>query len=246
MDPKNLHSTSLPHSIFLVQIKTFLGPPSRAQAVVNSEAMKTANLLTLKMFFLAGEPTSPTLIQAVRQYIPDSQFRLLYGMSETGTMTCTTANDIDARPTSVGCLVRDFEVKIVDENSGGNVGINETGEIHVKAPVLFTAYYKNDAETRNAFDDEGFYNSGDLGYFDENGCLFVTGRKKDIFKCNLFHIAPIEIENVVLKHPTVCSACVVGVRDEEKQMDLPTAVVVKRDGAVVTKEEIYNFVAGMI
>ncbi|KAG4074215.1 hypothetical protein HA402_015518 [Bradysia odoriphaga] len=225
------------------QVKAFLGPASRLHAVINSKAIKTADLLTLKTFCLAGEPTPSTMIQAVRNYIPDSEFRLIYGMSEIGGMTCTTPMDIDMKPTSVGCLVRGFEVKIVDEN-GGNVGIDEIGEIHVKASAMFTAYHKNDEATRSAVDDEGFYKSGDLGYFDRDGCLFVTGRKKEIFKCNLFHIAPIEIESVVLKHPAVHSVCVVGVRDEEKLMDLPAAVIVKKDGAVLKKEEIYTFVAG--
>ncbi|XP_037039721.1 probable 4-coumarate--CoA ligase 3 isoform X2 [Bradysia coprophila] len=227
------------------QVKAFLGPASRVHAVVNSEAIKTANLLTLKTFCLAGEPTPSTMIQAVRNYIPDSEFRLIYGMSEIGGMTCTTPMDIDMKPTSVGCLVRGFEVKIVDEN-GGNTGIDQIGEIHVKAPAMFTAYHKNDEATRSAVDGEGFYKSGDLGYFDKDGCLFVTGRKKEIFKCNLFHIAPIEIESVVLKHPAVHSVCVVGVRDEEKLMDLPAAVIVKKDGAVLKREEIYAFVAERI
>jgi len=130
------------------------------------------------------------------------------------------------------------ELRIVDDNNNP-LPVNEVGEIVCQSPLATHGYYKNPEATSASFRDGWFY-TGDLGYFDEEGYLSVVGRKKDMVKSGGISIYPLEIESVLYGHPDVTEAAVIGVPDLQWGEALK-AVVVLRDGARITGAELQLF-----
>lgn len=102
-------------------------------------------------------------------------------------------------------------------------------------------YYKTDSPS--AFDEEGFLKTGDVGYFDDRGCVYVVDRIKEMFKYNCWNISPAVIESVLNEHPSIKEAAVVGVPVNEETGDLPTACVVLFKAKNASGKEIEDFVA---
>lgn len=132
-------------------------------------------------------------------------------------------------------------VKIADDN-GNLVGPNENGELLVKLPCSLLGYYKNPEANENAFDDEGWLKTGDIGYFNDLGHLYLVDRKKDIIRYHYFHIFPTEIEQVIQKLEGVKEVCVVGV-PEPSVWETLVAVVVRLPGSNLKEEDVSNIVA---
>lgn len=124
----------------------------------------------------------------------------------------------------IGTLSPNVTAKIIDDN-GKEVGYNQTGELIVKGPTLTPGYYNNPEANAAAFDEEGFYHTGDLVQVDENEVFTYIDRKKDVFKYQLHHIAPQDIEAVLLSHPAVIDCAAVGFYSEELSYSLPRAFV---------------------
>jgi acyl-CoA synthetase (AMP-forming)/AMP-acid ligase II len=119
------------------------------------------------------------------------------------------------------------------------LGVNEVGEIACQSPLATHGYYKNPEATDAAFRG-GWYHTGDLGYFDEEGYLFVVGRKKDMIKSGGISIYPLEIEGVLYTHPAVLEAAVIGVPDQAWG-EAVKALVVLKPGAAIAADELIQF-----
>ena len=146
--------------------------------------------------------------------------------------------DMDAKPNAAGRPVWCVDLRIVDD--GGNpVKPGEVGEIICQSPLATHGYYKNPEATNASFRDGWFY-TGDLGYFDEEGYLFVAGRKKDMVKSGGISIYPLEIESVLYSHPDVLEAAVIGVPDAEWG-EAVKAVIVLKSGASIRGENLIQF-----
>jgi len=142
---------------------------------------------------------------------------------------------------SAGQVVPNMEVKIIDDN-GNHVGPNERGEICYKSSVLFSGYFEDPEETNAAIRD-GWVLSGDVGYFDGDGFLFVIDRKKDMISYNGVHLWPSELEVIMREIDGVIDACVVGIHEEAKKNDLIFSFVIKNpDYPKLTEKEISNYV----
>lgn len=187
------------------------------------------------------------LVQTLKKVLPQCVLFTAYGLTEIGGGgTMILSADLEKYPGSSGCLVPGTFMKIVDESTGEKLGIGEKGEICIKLSIPTMGYFRDDEANRNAFDAEGYFKTGDIGHFDETGRLYVSGRKKEIFKNRGYHIWPAEIEDVLLKNPAIRSVCVTPVYDAELITDLPAAVVVKNENHEISREEIYAIVAGTI
>lgn len=164
----------------------------------------------------------------------------MYGMSETATcVACARWGDSEeVRAGTFGKPLTGMEVRIVDPDSGRPVAAGETGEILVKGPTLMESYYK--VPRAATFDAEGFFKTGDLGYFDEHGYLHFATRLKDVVKTAGVNVAAVEVEEALVRHPAVKSAHVVGVPHPTRGEDV-AAFVTAEPGATVSEEMLRQF-----
>ena len=164
----------------------------------------------------------------------------VYGMSETAT--CVTAARWDdpeeIRTGTFGRPLEGMEVRIIDPDSRRVVGTGDTGELHVKGPTLMEGYYKVSPAT--TFDADGFFKTGDLGYFDEQGYLHFATRLKDVIKTAGVNVAAVEVEEALARHPAVKSAHVVGVSHPTRGENIAAFVVLHASGAV-TEDGLREF-----
>ncbi|CAH1637783.1 unnamed protein product [Spodoptera littoralis] len=165
-----------------------------------------------------------------------------YGMTET---SLTATKDIDddktiRKPGSAGYPLNGVKAKVVDIDTRKRLGPNENGEICLKGPLIMKGYYGNAEATRDVFDEEGYLKTGDVGYYDKDGCFFIVDRLKELIKYKGHQVAPAAVESVVLENPGVAECGVVGAPDEAVG-ELATAFVVKKPGATVTEKELLEF-----
>uniref|UniRef100_A0A7G3ARA9 Putative long chain fatty acid acyl-coa ligase n=1 Tax=Lutzomyia longipalpis TaxID=7200 RepID=A0A7G3ARA9_LUTLO len=219
------------------KVAVLMTAPAHAAQLVNSPALKKDSLEGLKTYMCGGSLVSKELSDKIRPYVCNGMFTVGYGMTEAGGIS---AQFLPSSKASVGNLAAGCVAKIIDED-GKQLGPGESGEICVKTRTQFLGYYNNPKATKETLDKEGWIHTGDLGYFDDDGLLFISGRKKEILKYNNFHVTPSEIEEILESHPGISQAAVVGIPDPVFT-DLPAAVVVQRNGTSVTEEELLKLV----
>ena len=141
--------------------------------------------------------------------------------------------------TSIGIPLDDIEVQIRDEE-GNVLPTGEVGELIVRGPRIMKGYWKDEEKTKKAFTSDGWYRTGDKGYFDDEGYIYLCGRADDMIVRGGENISPEEVENVLYTHPKVEEAAVIGIPDPEWGSE-PMGVVVLRKGETATTEEIIDF-----
>jgi len=181
-------------------------------------------------------PASLALYQKCRQY--DFNFYEGYGMSETCAMAVSTPG---GRPKvgSVGVPYIDMECRIVDED-GNDVPLGERGELWLRGATVMKEYWNNPEETAKALTPDGWLKTGDVVYMDEDGYIFIVDRTKDMIIAGGFNIYPREIDEVLMKHPAVADAMVIGVPDEYRGETVKAFIQLK-PGATATAEELIEF-----
>ena len=142
--------------------------------------------------------------------------------------------------TSIGKPLPDVDVRIIDEN-GNNVPTGATGEIVAKGPRIMSGYWQDAEKTAQAFTADGWLRTSDMGYMDEDGYIYLAGRADDLIIRGGENISPREVEEVLVNHPKIMDAAVVGVTSEEWGQE-PMAIVVMKDGETATQEEIIEFI----
>jgi acyl-CoA synthetase (AMP-forming)/AMP-acid ligase II len=140
---------------------------------------------------------------------------------------------------SIGLPLGDVEIQVRDEN-GRELPVGKLGEIVVRGPRIMKGYWKNDEETKKAFTADGWYRTGDLGYKDEEGYIYLTGRADDVIVRGGENIGPDEVESVLYSHPKVEEAAVIGVKDIEWGQQVRAIVRLKK-GETATGAEIIDF-----
>jgi long-chain acyl-CoA synthetase len=164
-----------------------------------------------------------------------------YGLSETASTTCFNFSEEDRRVYSVGKAIYGVEVEIWDSQYAVQPrGREHVGEVMVRGTNLLTRYHNNRQATEEAFTD-GWFHTGDLGYIDEDGYIFIVDRKKDLIIRGGYNVYPREIEDVVYQHPAVAEAAVVGIPDDRLGQEIK-AYVALRPGQRATESEIIEFV----
>jgi len=162
----------------------------------------------------------------------------VYGLSETyGNCAVTDADEpLELRLHSVGRPLPGVTVRICHIETGAILLTGEVGEIRVQG-LLFKAYYKDEAKTRESYDADGYFLTGDLGMLDDTGHLYYRGRLKEMVKSGGINIAPVEIEEALMRHPGVRNAYVIGVPDPQLD-EILVAVVIPHEGARPSEDEL--------
>lgn len=168
-----------------------------------------------------------------------------YGMTETTALISRAP--IEQPPGSVGMRVPYSQIRIVHLDEATvtkNCEVGESGVILVKGPQVF-AGYKVEADNKNAWIEDGWFNTGDLGYLDENDCLFLSGRAKDLIIRGGHNIDPELIEEPINSHPDIVTSIAIGLPDAYSG-ELPMAYAVKIKGSTLTEAELIDYAAGLI
>ncbi len=167
-----------------------------------------------------------------------------YGLTETSPVTHATAPGT-ARSGSIGFLISNTEVRVVDPESGSDLGVGAEGELWIRGPQVMAGYLNNPEATRETVDGDGWLRTGDIGRVDEDGYWYITDRLKELIKYKGFQVPPAELEALLLTHPAVADSAVIPVPDEEAG-EIPKAYVVLKPGEEATAEEIMEHVAGHV
>ncbi len=174
------------------------------------------------------------------------EIRYGYGLTEVSPLSHLSLADPEKhKPGSVGFCLPNTECKIVDYDTGAELDADGEGEICVRGPQVMKGYLGNPAATAEMIDPEGWLRTGDVGYCDADGRLFVVDRIKELIKTNGRQVAPAELEAILLSHAAIADAAVIPAPDESAG-EVPKAFVVLQAEAGVTVEEIKNFVSGRV
>jgi len=161
-----------------------------------------------------------------------------YGLSETSPVATLTPGD-DVVVGSVGKAVPNSEIKIVDIKTGEALGPNQTGEVVIKGPHIMKGYLKNEKATSQCLTEDGWFYSGDVGYYDDDHNFYIVDRLKELIKYKGYQVAPAELEDLLMAHPQVADAAVIGIPDEEAG-ELPKAFIVAKEE--IDPNDIINYI----
>ena len=207
--------------------------PSQIAAILDHPACTRETLATLEMMCSVGAPLPREHKQRLRELAPDAQYEL-YGLTE-GLITILDRSDYAAKLDSVGTPTFFNELKIVGE-SGRELPPREVGEIVGRGAMLMPGYHKRPDATAQAIVD-GWLHTGDLGYLDEDGFLYLVDRKKDLIISGGVNVFPRDIEEVIAQHPAVREVAVFGV-PHDRWGEAPFAAVLLKAGAAVGADEL--------
>jgi acyl-CoA synthetase (AMP-forming)/AMP-acid ligase II len=206
---------------------TYIGAvPTMCERMLQVLDRKAYDTRSLRCLAITGGKVHPTVLEDLKRRVTPNIYRT-YASTDSGQMAISKPGDAESKANAAGRPVWCVDLRIVDEQNNA-VNVGEVGEIICKSPLATHGYYKNPEATSASFRDGWFY-TGDLGYFDEDGYLFVVGRKKDMVKSGGISIYPLEIESVLYGHPDVVEAAVIGVPDESWGEAVKAVVVAKPD-----------------
>jgi len=216
-----------------------LGVPTIWKMLADAPEFKTADLSHVRWFISGGAPLPRHLVGVFRER--GVVLRQGYGLTEVG-VNCFSMSDDEAwaKAGSIGRPLMFTEAKVVDE--GGQVlPPNEVGELCFRGPHLSAGYWNNPGATAEAIDAEGWFHTGDMARYDDDGFFYIAGRAKDMFISGGVNVYPAEIENVLLQHDALADAAVIGV-PHGTWGEVGVAYVVPAEGEEVTPEELGSFV----
>ncbi|MEP6761167.1 MAG: AMP-binding protein [Sporichthyaceae bacterium] len=198
-----------------------------ADPVDVAEALRDVRLLAS-----GASPLPPAVLEQIRTGGGVS-INEGYGLTETSPVVSSTLGSAEAKPGSVGRPIPGVELRLVDE-SGEDVQDDDAGEIWVRGDNVFSGYWPDGS---GGPDEQGWYATGDVAYADEDGDLFLVGRRKELILVSGFNVYPREIEDAISEHPDVAESAVVGVAHEQTG-EAVKAYVVARPGSGLTAEDV--------
>ena len=217
---------------------TFIAPPM-AVALAKDDSIDPAWFAASRLILCGAAPVDSAIVNTVEQRF-GTRIIQAWGMTEASpVVTMNIHGDTDRA--SVGLPVPDSELRIVDIDTLVDVAPGKQGEVLVRGPQVMKGYLNNEKANATTLLDDGWMRTGDIAYLDSDGALRVVDRAKEVIKYKGYQVAPAELEAVLLGHPDIADAGVVGF--ERDGLEIPRAFVVKREGSSVTAEEIMNWVA---
>lgn len=242
-----MHKWDKIRALELVQserITTVYAVPTMLMDMLEAPEWKNYETQSLFAFGAGGAAQPPRLAQQIFEQLPDSFPGTGYGMTETSaTGFSATGAAYAYKPKSCGTITPIVEIRIVDEN-GNDVAQGQVGDIWLKSPGVVQGYWNKPEATAETFKN-GWVVTGDVGYLDEEGFLFITDRSKDMVIRAGENIASIEVESAALAHNGIQEAAVFGLPDEKLGEELAIAVVLK-PGVSLSETDIQAHIAGQL
>jgi long-chain acyl-CoA synthetase len=191
----------------------FSGVASTYAMLMSSTHLKTKDFPALKYITNAGGPMPQELLKKIQRTWPGRSIFLMYGQTEASArLTYLPPDELEKRSTSAGHAIPGVSLKIRKED-GTWATPGETGEVVVSGENIMMGYWKNEMATTNVIKN-GWLHTGDVGYLDEEGYLFIIGRNNEMIKSGGYRISPYEIEEILMRHPEVREVAVVGLEHE--------------------------------
>jgi long-chain acyl-CoA synthetase len=218
------------------------GVPTIMWRILESPNLHDYDLSSVKRASYGGAPAAPELVERIEQVFPNLRKTLTtaYGLTETASVaTAHGGDDYFAHPGSVGRAAPTIELRVVDE-SGADAPAGERGEIWVKGPTVMNRGYWHRPDANATALTDGWFHSGDIGYLDADGFLYLVDRAKDMIIRAGENVYCVEVENTLFDHPDVIDAAVVGVPHKTLGEEVK-AVVQLKPGSDATEEEIRAF-----
>ena len=219
--------------------RAFVAPPM-VVALSKHPLVDQYDVSSLKTIFSGAAPLSAELAAECAARL-DCEVIQGYGMTELSPVSHVTPPG-QFKPGSVGVTVPLTEIQVVDPETGMAGGVDAVGELWVRGPQVMQGYLNNQAATAATIDADGWLHTGDVAKVDADGHVYIVDRLKELIKFKGFQVPPAELEALLLTHPDVADAAVIGIADEEAG-EIPAAFVVLREGRDTTTEAVQAFVA---
>ena len=209
-------------------------------ALAKHPAVDHIDLSHLRTLFSGAAPMDAALQESCAARL-GCEIMQGYGMTEASPVThATSAQPGKNRPGTVGQLAPNTECRIVDVVTGADAGPGGEGELLIRGPQVMTGYLRNAQATAETLDAQGWLHTGDIGRVDADGYFTIVDRLKELIKYKGYQVPPAELEALLLTHPAVSDAAVIGVPDEAAGESPKAFVVLKGD---VTAEALMAYIA---
>ena len=223
----------------------FFAVPTQYRMLMNHSNFKKIDFSSVRFLTSGGEPLSLDIIRTYKE-THGVKFKQGFGMTEVGP-GCFALDPWDAERKigSIGTPNFFIDARVVDPENGIVCGANEVGELLFKGPTVTAGYWNRPELNKNLLDEDGWFRTGDMVYFDDEGYYFVVDRVKDMFISGGENVYPREIEKLLEEHPKISQVQVIGVPDD-KWGEVGRAIVVLKSGQDCTEEEIIDFCKGKL
>ena len=225
------------------KVTYFVGVPLMSFEIATHPDREHYDLSTCVSFAAGGAPRPPEHVERIRTALPASFPIIGYGLTETNGVGCGNFNEnYLAKPNSTGPATRPLVDLAILDDAGNALPQGEVGEVSIRSVANFLGYWNNPEATAAAIMPDGYFRSGDLGYLDTEGYLFIVDRKKDIIIRGGENISCQEVEAAIYAHPSVAETSVFGL-PHELYGEVPVAVYLVKDGCAFSGEELRTFLS---
>jgi long-chain acyl-CoA synthetase len=223
------------------KVTYFVGVPLMSFEMATHPNRDKYDLSSCVSFAAGGAPRPIDHVNRIKQALPHAFPLLGYGLTETNAVGCGNLNEnYLAKPGSTGTVSRPLVDLAILNDAGAPMATGEIGEISIRSIANFNGYWNNTEATAAAITADGYFRTGDLGYLDEDGYLFIVDRKKDIIIRGGENISCIEVEEAIYAHPAISEASVFGMPDERLGEQV-TGVFLAKPGQTLTEAELCAF-----
>jgi acyl-CoA synthetase (AMP-forming)/AMP-acid ligase II len=225
------------------KVTYFVGVPLMSYEMATHPDRDQFDLSQCKSFAAGGAPRPVEHVNKIKESFPNGFPLLGYGLTETNAIGAGNLNEnYLAKPGSTGMASRPLVDMAILDDAGKALPQGEVGEISIRSTANFLGYWKDEEATKAAYTDDAYFRTGDLGYLDPEGYLYIVDRKKDIIIRGGENIACIEVEDAIYAHPAVAECSVFGLPDE-RMGEVPAAVYLTQPGESLSPDDLKSYLA---
>lgn len=221
------------------QVTGFSGVPSTFQILLNHSSFANQSFPHLRYITQAGGAMAPHITKKLMESLPDKKIFIMYGATEASArLSYLEPSELNRKLGSIGKAIPNVELSIIKEN-GEKAGINKIGEIVARGSNIMQGYWNDPEETSQILKNDGYY-TGDLARMDEEGFIYIVGRKKDMIKVGGNRVSAKAIEEIIIQYPDIDEVAIIGIEDTILGEAIKAYIVPKTD-TIIVEENIRKF-----